>query len=161
MIFAPVTVMQNHLSKLITRPPIKKVTKVMRKVHTVDKVYNNIVNPISFFEIAWDDLPEVGPYEQYVQQFMLTIPGLDTMFGFYGDLTTDKDLIETCLAFCIKLRKVHHMSVRHKSLFVIKTYTLMYKLVWLILACCGIPKTHEHMVCILDYVNFVLSNITG
>lgn len=138
----------------------KKVISVIRTFRNVDQVYNSIVNPITFCEITWDDLSDVLPCEKALTNMIKSMPYLGDFGQLYDTFTVDKDLVETFVSICVKLNKFEHMDAKQRSLFAIKASTFAYKLMFIIMACCGVPKTHEHMMCILDYVNFILSSIS-
>ena len=138
----------------------KKVKYVIRTFHNVDKVYNSIVDPITFCEITWDDMPDIFSCEKVVTNTAKSIPYLSDICELYDKFTVDKDIAETFVSICLKLQKFSEMDTKHRSMFVIKAYILAYKLTFIAMACCGVPKTHDCMVCTLDYVNFILNNIS-
>lgn len=153
--------MYKHVLRVKQSTSTKQVMKVLKKARAIDKVYNNIINPITAVEIAWDDLPEMTPFEPIVNKFTQSVPCLQTVLEMFDTLSIDKDMFETCVDLLLKMKKLQSMNKHQRSMFCIKIYTFAYKMAWVALACCGIPKTHEHFVCVLDYINFVLSNIAG
>lgn len=138
----------------------KKVISVIRTFRSLDKVYNSIVDPITFCEITWDDMSDIIPCEKVVSNATKSVPYLGDICELYDKLTVDKDIAETFVSICLKLKQFEGLDVKQRSMFVIKAYILVYKLIFIAMACCGVPKTHDYIVCILDYVNFILSNIS-
>jgi hypothetical protein len=151
--------MYKHVLRVKHSASTKQVMSVLKKAKAIDRVYNTIMNPITAVEIAWEDLPDMIPFEPIVNKFTQTVPYLQTMFEMVDTFSVDKDMFETCICLLLKVKKMQNMNNHQRSMFCIKIFTFTYKLAWIALACFGIPKTHEHFVCILDYINFVLSNI--
>jgi hypothetical protein len=138
----------------------KKTTSVIRTFRNVDNVYNTIVNPITFCEITWEDLSDILPFEKALTNMAKSVPYLQDIGELYDTFTIDKDIAETIVSISLKIQHIGDMDGKQRSMLAIKAYTLAYKLTFIVMACCGVPKTHEHMLCILDYVNFILSNIS-
>lgn len=146
-----------HVGRL-TKPVSKKIIQNIKKMRKLEKAYNQIVNPITLCEISWDDLGDCLPCKQFVSHFMKTTP-CGEVCEFYDTVTSDKDIIESCVSFYLKCCKIERLDDKQKSLLMVKVCCFTYKVYWIVMACCGIHKTHESIVCILDYVNFIFSNI--
>jgi hypothetical protein len=149
--------------RAMKRSTSRRIVVALRKARDVDKVYNNVVNPVTLYEITWDDvpdvIPDVIPYEATISHFVKNVPYMHNIVELYDAFTTDKDIVETFVAIFTKLKNFETMEERKRAIYMVKVYTFLYKFAWIALACCGVPKTHDHLVCILDYVNFVLSSI--
>lgn len=156
------SLMHKPILRKINKTAVKKVIPMIRTVRNVDHVYNEIVNPITFCEIMWNDMSDMSvlPCKKVLTNIAKSVPYLRDIGEFYDAFTGDKDIVETFVSISIKIKQFREMDRKQRLILAIKVCTFAYKLTFIVLACCGIPKTHEHMICILDYVNFILSNIS-
>jgi hypothetical protein len=142
----------------IHAPTGQRVVSTVRKLRDFDKVYNSFVNPISFCEISWDDLGDNLPCDKALSFLTKSTP-CRNICELYDTFTCDKDIVECLVSLLLQFNRIEKMDIKQKSMLVMKAYCLAYKLYWIAMACCGIPKSHEAMVCILDFLNFVLGSI--
>jgi hypothetical protein len=146
-----------HVQK-IHQPSGRTIVSTVRNLRNFDKVYNTVVNPISFCEITWDDLGDMLPVDEVMSHIAKLTPCRD-ICELYDTFTSDKDIVECFVSMYLKVCKFEKMDTKQKSMLVMKGYCLAYKLYWIALACCGVPKAHETFVCFLDYFNFIISTI--
>ena len=142
----------------VHKPASKKIITSIKKLRQFDKVYNQIVNPVSLCEISWDDMGDMLPCKSTLCNLLKATPCYDVC-EFYDTFTTDKDIVECLVSIYLKFHKLEEMDVKKKSLLVVKVTCFSYKLFWIAMACCGVPKTHDCIVCLLDYLNFMMSTI--
>lgn len=138
---------------------VKKTLFIVKQIKNVDRTYNTITNPITFCELTTDDLSNIIPLEP-IKSMTNNIPFFQSVSSVYDNFAVDKDIAETIVTIIMRLNKFHDMDHKQKLLLVVKTYIFLYKLTWIILACLGMPKTHESITNFLDYMNFVLGTIT-
>jgi hypothetical protein len=149
-----------QLSHILKHRQVQKTAiKITRKAKKADKIYNKVTNPISLYEITYDDLPDVIPYHEIIHHVLHQIPCFDVLSGVYDGFAFKKDLVETVWRTYMKHATFQSLEHKKKVLSIVKLITLCYK-IW-IMSCIamGIPKSHDTVVSCFDYINFVVSNI--
>jgi hypothetical protein len=147
------------LRKVLDKSSTKMIFVGIKKARDLDKVYNMVTNPITFYEITSDDIPNIIPYQDIINKLTDSIPSFNNMSIFYDTFSIDKDLVESIVSLYIKLKQVDTMDTKQKSLLVIKISSILYKIAGCLLLCLGIPKSHENLSYVFDYLNFILSTL--
>lgn len=159
---------RKHKSSLVTRSGhinmnrvvIKKVIKTSKRFN---RLYSSVSSPISFYELTSEDFPDIIPYHTVIEGGLRTIPDFDAIATFYNHFSQNKDFIESLSSIIYNLNKATtgtYYSNKRRSILILKIHSFIYKmLLFIILPCFGIHKSHEHIVCFFDYLNFLLSSI--
>lgn len=123
---------------------------VIRKAKAANRLYERASNPMSIAEITETHFPNII-------HFSGQMPFIYEIHELYDKLSTSKDLCESTVQI-IKKKCLQQNNYKRKALYAIKVYIVLYKTIWLILEHYGIPKDHNTITIVLDYLNFVLAH---
>jgi hypothetical protein len=136
-----------------------KMYHVVKKVKSIDSVYDNISNPLCFYQMTNEHLPSVIPHRFIINTTLHQLFGGHTsmIYDSYDKLSTSKDLCEGTVNILRKGNK-KNTCLKSKVFLGIKTYIVIYKLVWIVLEMNGVSKDHLTVVAVMDYINFFLAH---
>jgi hypothetical protein len=136
-----------------------KMYHVVKKVKSIDSVYDNISNPLYFYQLTNEHLPSVIPHRFIINTTLYHLLGGHTsmIYDSYDKLSTSKELCEGTVNILRKGNK-KNTCMKSKVFLCIKTYIVIYKLIWIVLEMHGVSKDHLTVVAIMDYINFFLAH---
>lgn len=131
---------------------------VMKKVTTVNRLYERVANPIYFIEITQTHFPNTNP-SKLMSSIAVThlLSQMSFIYEVYDKLTTSKDLCEGTVQL-IRKRTQQKNNIKTNAVYALKIYIILYKVIWLILEQNGIPKDHYTITVVFDYINFFLAH---
>lgn len=134
---------------------------VIRKAKAANRLYERASNPMSIVEITETHFSNIIPSKFIINdtiiQFSGQMPFIYEIHDLYDKLSTSKDLCEGTVQI-IKKKTLPQNNYKRKALYAIKVYIILYKTIWLILEHYGIPKDHNTITIVLDYLNFLLAH---
>jgi hypothetical protein len=146
-----------HKHKIKDKKDAKTMYGVVRKAKHINRIYDNIVDPMCLYEITNNHFPQVIPYHSIVlMTYKQVCRGSNTLYDVYNSVSTLKDVAESLISL---LRTSLRPQRTNKSqvMLVLKTYIISYKLAWFILEMHGVHKDND-IVATIDYINFILSH---
>lgn len=143
---------------------------IIRKAKTVNQLYERVSNPVCFAEITQahfnviSNIPNIPNIPNIIPSKLMINMALSQMFGpmsfiheLYDKLSTSKDLCESTVHI-IKKKAFRRDCIKSNALYAVKIYIILYKVIWMILEMNGVPKDHNTITAVLDYVNLFMSN---
>lgn len=134
---------------------------VIRKARVANRLYERASNPMSIAEITETHFPNIIQsnfiINDTINALSSQMPFIYEVHDLYNKMSTSKELCEGTVQI-IKKKCLQQNNYKRKALYAIKVYIVLYKTIWLILGHYGIPKDHNTITIVLDYLNFVLAH---
>lgn len=134
---------------------------VIRNARVANRVYERASNPMSIAEITETHFPNIIQSNFVINGTINTLssqmPFIYEIHDLCNKVSTSKELCEGAVQI-IKKKCLQQNNYKKKVLYAVKIYIILYKTIWLILEHNGIPKDHNTITIVLDYLNFLLAH---
>lgn len=131
---------------------------VIKKVKAVNRLYERVSNPVYLVELTDTHFPNIIPYRLMINVALSNLFGqISFIHEVFDKLSTSKEMCEGTVQI-IKRRHQQRTNIKTNTIYAIKIYIILYKVIWIILEQNGVPKDQYTFTAVLDYLNFVLAH---
>lgn len=146
--------------KVAGKTRAKQIIHAAKTAKKVNNVYDDVTNPIYFVELTNEHFPQYIPYRQLISLTLSSFPETTILYNIYDKMSVSKDVCEGAVYVTTKASYILNQScVKTKTIYIIKVYLLLYRLVWILLACVGVHKSTLGITSVLDYMNLIVGNL--